>query len=206
MAHEVARLSGYDWRPYREYFDGTRYQYMLASENFTEEVRPGDNVRVAIRAQQAYDGSQRPVTDMFVERLVCANGMLTKDLLFRFEFEQKIRDGEAAEGWRKELERASYGLRNLPVNFERFTATLRALRSVPIGRPEMVRFTKALPRSFPSSTYGDIVRRFYEEEEPSAFGLLNAATYVTWHQGETATIQDYKRNEQLVELLVSFAI
>ena len=41
-------------------------------------------------------------------------------------------------------------------------------------------------------------------KEPTAFGLLNAATYVTWHQGVKATVQDYKRNELLVELVTDF--
>ena len=205
MAEEVAVLTGYTWRPYREYFDGTRYQYMLASEDFHEEVAPGDAVRAAIRAQQAYDGTQRATTDVFVERLVCSNGMLVKDRLFRFEFEHKIDTGGGAEHWKRELERASYEIRHLAVNFERFVGTLRQLREQPVGHGEMRRFTEALPAAFPSSTYGEIVRRFYEEEEPTAFGLLNAATYVTWHQGPKATVQDYRRNEQLVELLTDFS-
>ena len=201
MAEEVAVLTGYAWRPYREYFDGTRYQYMLASENFRQEVAPGDSVRAAVRAQQAYDGTQRATTDVFVERLVCSNGMLVKDRLFRFEFEHKIDSDGEAENWKRELERAGYELRHLAVNFERFVGTLRQLREQPVGHEEMSRFTEALPQAFSASTYGEIVRRFYEEEEPTAFGLLNASTYVTWHQGAKATVQDYKRNELLVELL-----
>ena len=92
------------------------------------------------------------------------------------------------------------------MNFERFTHVLRQLREQPVGHEEMQRFTQALPAAFPSSTYGEIVRRFYEAEEPTAFGLLNASTYVTWHQGAKATVQDYRRNEQLVELLTDFSL
>lgn len=203
MAHEVAKLTGYSFRPYREYFDGTRYQYMLASEDFSADIVPGDTVRAAIRAQQAYDGSQRAVTDVFVERLVCSNGMLVKDLLFSFDFEHSKSDNGAAEDWRKELERASYEIRTLPVNFENFVGTLRALREQNVGHYELQAFTEALPATFPASTYGDILRRFYAEEEPTSFGLLNACTYVTWHQGDKTTVQDFKRNELLVGLLTS---
>jgi hypothetical protein len=53
----------------------------------------------------------------------------------------------------------------------------------------MQRFSEALPQSFPASTYGQIARRFYEREESTFFGLLNAATYVTWHQGEKTTVR-----------------
>ena len=65
-------------------------------------------------------------------------------------------------------------------------------------------FTAVLPAAFLSSTYGEIVRRFYAHEEATGFGLLNAATYVTWHQGEKTTVQDYRRNEKLVELREGF--
>jgi hypothetical protein len=204
MAHEVARLTGYAWKPYREYFDGTRYQYMLVSEDFQREVVPGDPVRAAIRAQQSYDGMQRAATEVFVERLVCGNGMLTSDRLFSFAFEHRLSDNGGAAAWKQELERAGYEIRHLSVNFGRFVDELIRLHELPVGHEEMRRFTEALPAAFPSSTYGEIVRRFYAHEEATGFGLLNAATYVTWHQGEKTTVQDYRRNEQLVELLVGF--
>ena len=40
--------------------------------------------------------------------------------------------------------------------------------------------------------------RFYAHEEATGFGLLNAATYVTWHQGEKTTVQDYRRSYNFV--------
>ena len=152
---------------------------MLASEDFRQDVVEGDSVRAAIRAQQAYDGTQRATVDVFVERLACRNGMLVKDRLFRFEFEHKIEANGKAENWKRELERASYELRHLAVNFERFVRVLRRLREEPIDHEDMRCFSDALPSAFPASTYGEIVRHFYEVEEPTAFGLLNAATYVT---------------------------
>jgi len=205
MAEEVALLTGYTWKPYREYFDGTRYQYMLVSEDFTAEVAPGDNVRAAIRAHQSYDGSQKAGAEVFVERLVCSNGMLTKDLLFSFEFKHKISENGGREDWMKELERASYEIRTLPLNFEKFAGQLRNLREQNVGHYEMQAFAIALPPTFPVSTYGEILQRFYKHEEPTVFGLLNASTYVTWHQDrQKVTIQDYKRNEELVKMLTAW--
>lgn len=203
MAEEVAILTGYQWKPYREYFDGTRYQYMLVSEDFKAEVTVGDTIRAAIRAQQSYDGTQRAVTEVFAERLVCSNGMLTKDLLFQFEFKHKISENGGAEDWKKELERASYEIRNLGVNFEKFVGRLRELREMNVGHDELAAFVKALPPTFPASTLGDILKRYYTVEDPTAYGLLNACTYTTWH-ASSPTVQDYSRNEQLVKLLTSW--
>jgi len=58
-------------------------------------------------------------------------------------------------------------------------------------------------KHFPTSTYGEIMRRFFEVEEPTAFGLLNACTYVTWHRGDAVTANDFKRNALLTDLLTT---
>ncbi|MEM1095198.1 MAG: DUF932 domain-containing protein [Bacteroidota bacterium] len=199
MAEEVAIASGYAWQPQREFFDGTRYLYTMTTSDLTAEVAEGDTIRLGLLAKQSYDGTQRAAVEMFAERLVCANRMRVKDQLFSFAFEH--RNAEAAENWRGELRRASYQLRHLGVRFEQFVQRLRMLRAVSVGHDEMHRFTEALPKSFPATTYGEILRRFYSVEEPTVFGLLNACTWVTWHRGAKATMEDYRRNEQLVALL-----
>lgn len=197
MAEAVAQRIGYGWTPRQEYFDGTRYKYFLTSDDLKLEVAQGDAVRLGIYARQAYDGSQRASVQVYAERLVCHNGMIVKDELFDFTFRHRTAD---AQDWQAELDRASYQLRNLSVNFERFVGKLARLREIPIGNTELVGFTERIGGGFPVSTYGEIMRRFFTHEEATAFGLLNACTYVTWHRGETVTEQDFKRNEDLVAL------
>ncbi|GAB5519479.1 MAG: hypothetical protein RhofKO_17300 [Rhodothermales bacterium] len=201
MAEEVARATGFTWQPQREFFDGTRYLYSLTTSDLVADVVPGDTISLGILAKQSYDGTQRAAVEMYAERLVCANGMRVKDGLFSFAFEHRRLEGEHTESWRAELARASYQLRHVGVRFEQFVQRLRMLRAVAVGHEEMHRFTGALPKSFPVTTYGEIVRRFYAHEEPTAFGLLNACTWVTWHRGAKATMEDYRRNEQLVALM-----
>ncbi|GAB5519707.1 MAG: hypothetical protein RhofKO_19580 [Rhodothermales bacterium] len=200
MAEEVAAASRFSWQPQREFFDGTRYLYSLVTSDLTAEVTEGDVIRLGLLAKQSYDGTQRAAVEMYAERLVCANGMRVKDGLFSFAFEHRVNQ-RASEVWRIELKRASYQLRHIAVRFEQFVQRLRMLRAVRIDHEEMRRFTEALPKSFPATTYGEIVRRFYAAEEATAFGLLNACTWVTWHRGAKATIEDYRRNEQLVAML-----
>lgn len=204
MAEEVACATGFTWQPQREFFDGTRYLYSLVTDDLKVDVVPGDTIRLGILAKQSYDGTQRAAVEMFAERLVCSNGMRVKDQLFSFAFEHRSSTGLHQE-WQSELERASYQLRHVGVRFEQLVQRLRMLRAVSVGHREMHRFTKALPQGFPATTYGAIVRRFYAHEESTAFGLLNACTWVTWHRGVKAAIEDYRRNEQLVAMLVGFA-
>lgn len=208
MAHEVARLTGHDFTPTRERFTlgrkgGARYEYLLESPTFTAEVTTGDTIACGIRAMNSYDKSTRARVEVFATRLVCSNGMIARDMLFDFTFEHKVSTNGGREQWREELERAQYELRHLSVNFERFAGTLRRLREVPVGVPELEAFTKRLAPAFPGSTYGEIVRRFMAHEDKTAFGLLNACTYVTWHRGDKVTDADMDRNGDLVGLLTS---
>jgi hypothetical protein len=51
--------------------------------------------------------------------------------------------------------------------------------------------------------WGEVTDRFYREEEPSMFGLLNASTYSTWHGRISAS--DVAQNEAAVSGLLAFA-
>ncbi|MEM8598340.1 MAG: DUF932 domain-containing protein [Bacteroidota bacterium] len=208
MAHEVARLTGHDFVPTRERFTlgrkgGARYEYLLESPTFTADVTTGDTIACGIRALNSYDKSTRARVEVFATRLVCSNGMIARDTLFDFTFEHKVSTNGGREQWREELERAQYELRHLSVNFERFVELLRRLRDVPVGVPELAAFTKKLAPAFPGSTYGEIVKQFMAHEDPTAFGLLNACTYTTWHRGDRVTDADMDRNGDLVALLTS---
>lgn len=230
MAEEVARRTGHDFVPVRETFDGTRYEYYLASPAFVNRVGDlreiergnhtllnggfgdaldpnGDYVRLGLRAVNTYDGSARARVEAYVERLVCLNGALVKDGLFSFTFEHKVSTNGGRRQWEAELERAGYELRNLHTRFDAFAETLRQMREREVGMDELRAFArhKAI-RSLPAAFRGDFLGRFLADEEPTLFGLYNAATYCTWHAGERLTQADVKRNEDLVALLTDPAI
>ncbi len=227
MAEAVAMRTGHDFVPTRETFDGTRYEYYLASPGFVNRVGDlrqiergrhefvngdgldpnGDYVRLGLRAVNTYDGSARARVEAYVERLVCLNGALLKDQLFSFTFAHKVSDNGGREDWEAELDRAGYELRNLHTRFDAFTDRLRAMRERQVGMHELRAFA-AHPavRKLPDAFTGQFLSRFLADEEPTLFGLYNAATWCTWHAGEKLTQADVARNEDLVALLTNPAL
>ena len=203
IVDRVAIMSGHPWVPESDFFDGKNYKLIYTSPRFKADVAVGDAVQVGLVGSNTYTGRHRPRVEMFINRLICSNGMIVKDMLFSFTYEASIIQGERDSVWQQELQRHSYAIRNASVNFDKFVQVFSRARSMPVGENEFVEFLNQF--DIPDSLLGKITRRFYLNEEKTLFGLINACTYCTWHRGDAITVSDFDRNQELTTGLLEYA-
>ena len=79
LAQQIATESNMEWEFSREFFDGRRFGYFMQCKSDTSEVTEGDDVALGMGFWNSYDGSTSLQFRTFLVRLLCTNGMITKD-------------------------------------------------------------------------------------------------------------------------------
>ena len=202
LAHEVADRSGLGFEAERTFFDGKRYGlYMAATEKGLVETTVGDFVGLGMSFQNSYDGSQKLQAALYVHRLACLNGMIVPDLLGRVA----VRHDPSGVHWEDEVARVLAVVERAPERLYRFAEAARALASMRITAGRLREIRSDVLKSMPVTLWGQTVDRFLAAEELTGWGLLNAATYQTWHS-EKPTLATYSHNEAATSALVRYAL
>ena len=178
LAGEIAHRSGLPFEEDRTFFDGKRYFLGLtAKEAQTVEVKPGDVLGLSLGFWNSYDGSRAFSAGVYLTRLVCSNGMVAKSLFKEVRF----RHGPGASEWESEVERTLGALRHAEGGIARFAMAARSLASMRMSSSRLREIRRDVLPNMPVTLWGKVVDRYLLEEELSGWGLLNAATAVTWH-------------------------
>lgn len=202
LAHEIAHRSGLPFQEDRTFFDGKRYFLGLtAKEAQTVEVKPGDVLGLSLGFWNSYDGSRAFSAGVYLTRLVCSNGMVAKSLFKEVRF----RHDPGATEWEKEVERALGALRHAEGGIARFAVAAKALSSMRMSSSRLREIRRDVLPKMPVTLWGRVVDRYLLEEELSGWGLLNAATAVTWHS-DRPTVSDFRHNEYAVSSLIEHAL
>ncbi len=202
MAEDVADASGLHWSEDRTFFDGKRYLYGLVADPETvyAEVTVGDVLGIGLLFENSYDGSRKLGASLYIHRLVCANGMLAPSLLARVRF----RHSRGSVSWRGEVAQALAMLGAAPEKLRRFAALAARLARHELGTPELATIRQRHLAALPVSLWGRVVDRYLSDEDPTGWGLLNAATAELWHS-DRPTVSDYRHNETATSGLLSYA-
>ncbi len=200
LALEIADRSGGAWQLTKEFFDGKRFVYALALRDHSLiDVRLGDPVGLGLMFENSYDGSRRLSASLYVNRLVCTNGMLAPSIFRRVAF----RHTDAAKDWDVGIASALRMIDTAGPLLNRFAGAMSKLAALDVTTDELARIREhALPQ-LPVSLFGKVVDRFLAHEEPTAWGLMNAATQVLWHNPKP-TLADMGHNEYVVRALASY--
>lgn len=202
LAGEIAYRSGLGFEEDRTFFDGKRYFLGLtAREAQTVEVKPGDVLGLSLGFWNSYDGSRAFSAGVYLTRLVCSNGMVAKSLFKEVRF----RHDPSASEWEKEVERALSALRYAEGGIARFAVAARALASMRVSSSRLREIRRDVLDKLPVTLWGKVMDRYLLEEELSGWGLLNAATAVTWH-ADRPTVSDFRHNEYAVSSLIEHAL
>ena len=163
------------------------------------EVKVGDNVALGMQFWNSYDGSKAFGFAMMLYRLICTNGMMSKDHFntYRFKHEPK------SEDWGDSLEQVVTNINNLAsgtLQLEQLINNLRKLNTLDVTTDELGNLRHNFLQEIPVSIWGQIVDRFTfsSKEDFSGWNLLNASTDLLWHK-ENPTITTYGQNATIVD-------
>ena len=78
MGNIIAESSGITWDDNKTFFNGRQYMYSMTTTEIKGEVKVGDDVSLGFAMWNSYDGSRALSFELFLNRLVCMNGMVTK--------------------------------------------------------------------------------------------------------------------------------
>ena len=203
-AEQVAQASSIDFTLDKTFFNGKNFALSYKSEHTIGEVLPGDDVAVGMQFWNSYDGTKAFGFAIMLYRLICTNGMMSKQALssYRFKHEPK------SEDWEESLEKVT----NIVDNIGRgaYTSTddlmqsFRKLHSTDINVDMLGILRHRYLENLPVSLWGNIIDRFTdgaEYQDHTGWNLLNAATDILWHK-DKPTVASYDQNALIVDGLV----
>jgi len=198
-AHQVAEECKIDFVHDKTFFNGRNFVYSMKSQHVAGEVKAGDDVALGMQFWNSYDGSKAFGFAMMLYRLICTNGMMSKDHFntYRFKHEPK------SEDWGDSLEQVTTNINNLvsgTYQLDDLIAALRKLNSLEVTMDVLGDIRHGHLQEIPVSIWGQIVDRFTHtnKEDYSGWNLLNAGTDLLWHK-ENPTITTYGQNAAIVD-------
>ena len=201
-AHQVAEECKIDFVHDKTFFNGRNFVYSMKSQHVAGEVKVGDDVALGMQFWNSYDGSKAFGFAMMLYRLICTNGMMSKDHFntYRFKHEPK------SEDWGDSLEQVVTNINNLvggTYQLDDFITNLRKLSNLHVTIDTLGDIRHNYLQEIPVSIWGQIVDRFtrtdeLKTEDHTGWDLLNAGTDLLWHK-ENPTITTYGQNATIVD-------
>ena len=184
----------------KTFFDGKRFMITSTTEEIATDVDVGDAVSLGIGAWNSYDGTKAFSLFMFINRLVCLNGMLSKQMFNTYKFRHLQSDNE---NWATEAKQAFDFVQTGPSKVKSWAESAKKLM-VPLHRVDQLEdLTKDHLGKIPVTTYGKIMKRFLSvEEDHTGWGFLNAGTNVLWHS-KTPTSSMYEQNAEFTDIMIN---
>ena len=204
-AHQVAEECKIDFVHDKTFFNGRNFVYSMKSQHVAGEVKAGDDVALGMQFWNSYDGSKAFGFAMMLYRLICTNGMMSKDHFntYRFKHEPK------SEDWGDSLEQVTTNINNLvsgTYQLDDLIKSLRKLNALHVSTDELGRIRHDHLQEIPVSIWGQIVDLFTNPDQTgtedtntyTGWQLLNAGTDLLWHK-ENPTITTYGQNATIVD-------
>ena len=203
-AHQVAEECKIDFIHDKTFFNGRNFVYSMKSSHVAGEVKAGDVVALGMQFWNSYDGSKAFGFAMMLYRLICTNGMMSKDHFntYRFKHEPK------SENWEENLEQVVANINSLVAGSSKLDSLLHSFRRLSkshVTTEELGRIRHDYLQEIPVSIWGQIVDRFTDPtmdkgnaDKHTGWDLLNAGTDLLWHK-ENPTITTYGQNATIVD-------
>ena len=211
-ALDIAEQSSYDFTPHKLFWDDRRMVFSLITGDAgasAEVAEVGDTIGLGMMFQNSYNGSMSYRATLFGQRLICGNGMVSKNLFSTYTFRHKI---SAGAGWREDQERALAVLEGGVPSLQQLADGLGTLQGT--GTLEMADLQRIRREALPDlsvTRWGQILDEFVGADGSSdeggtnltGYGLMNAGTRTLWHRDRV--VSDYNNNQYFVDGLLDFA-
>ena len=191
LADEIAEESNLTWEPLRTFFDGRRYFNARICKSQKSEVAKDDDVALGMGFWNSYDGSTALSFRLFLVRLVCTNGMVTKDFFSSYRFKHD----NTSEDYQEEIIKAANIINNSEEQVEVVMNKFRKMNDMEFNLDELSMIRKNLP-AIPVTTWGKIVDQYLRkhgnteiQDSPrnSYWTFYNACTDILWHDKKPTT-------------------
>lgn len=209
IGDDICRESGLDWKEDRVIFNGSQFVRTMVVENtnFRQAMKPGshtkpedDVFRFGLLQRNSYNGSTAASIQLYIERLVCVNGLVSTSYFASHRFRHTIGN----DNWEEEMEKALSIIKYAPETLEDFIISMETLRSQKMTDDLLRTVRTGLVPQLPVTKWGEVMDRYLTEEEDTLYGFLNAATNVLWHK-ESATVSNLSHNDHVVTSLLDWA-
>ena len=208
-AHQVAEECKIEFIHDKTFFNGRNFVYSMRSDHVAGEVKEGDDVALGMQFWNSYDGSKAFGFAMMLYRLICTNGMMSREHFNTYRFKHQ----PSNENWEESLEQVVTNINNLTRGsngLDSLINSFRRLNKSHITTEELGRIRHNHLQEIPVSIWGQIVDRFTSpdqigNEDTNTFtgwDLLNAGTDLLWHK-ENPTVTTYSQNAAIVDGLCS---
>ena len=185
LADEIAEESNLTWEPLRTFFDGRRYFNARICKSQTSEVSEGDDVALGMGFWNSYDGSTALSFRLFLVRLVCTNGMVTKDFFSSYRFKHD----NTSENYQEEIIKAANIINNSEEQVEVIMDGFRKLNGMKLDLSGLQIIRGKLP-ALPVTTWGKIVDQYlskHHNRDNNWWEFYNACTDILWHDKKPTT-------------------
>tara|TARA_Y100000401_G_C8278707_1_gene202244 strand:+ start:101 stop:889 length:789 start_codon:yes stop_codon:yes gene_type:complete len=201
LADDIVQESTLDWSPLKTFFDGRRYFYGLQCKSIQKDVAKDDPVGIGLGFWNSYDGSTALSFKLFIIRLACTNGMLTKDYFHNFRFKHD----KSSEGYEKQFEQAVSIINNCGDKAEDVIRRMSNLTKNPLINTYDLKGLRDNIPNIPTGIWGKMVDRYLDEYQSNMdnhWGFLNAATDILWHN-EKPTMASFQQNQYITDSLLT---
>ena len=204
MALEIATKSKLDWSAMKTFFDGKRYIHFMQSKTNTTEIAEGDDVALGMGFWNSYDGSTALQFRTFLVRLLCTNGMITKDFMNLMRFKHN----KTSKGYEDEIINAAKIVDNCGNDVHEVTSRMRKMVETPVNLNELATLRNTYLGDLPVTLWGKISSHFLEKEKEKIYSnkttywdFYNACTDVLWHE-KKPTMASFEHNQKITDNLL----
>jgi len=221
VGNEIRNRSEMNWKPEKIFFDGKTYRRSFVCEDsyFIRNIpQVGDQVALVMEEVNSYDGQTRAGIYFYYIRLICDNGMRTRDHGFSYPFRHTLNN----LSWESKIDQALLKLsgNDLDMRFNRFLQSCSFLQDIEVSEPMPILLNnKEYLESLPTTQYGQILRNMYTATETDEYGnvtskygsgnsynmwdFFNSGTELLWHNPKL-TQGSIDNNSLLVDGLLKY--
>ena len=168
----------------------------------TTEIKEGDDVALGMGFWNSYDGSTALQFRTFLVRLLCTNGMITKDFMNLMKFKHN----KTSEGYDKQIINAAKVVDNCGDDINLVAKRMRRMVEMPVYLDELALIRNTLLNHLPVTLWGKISSHFLSKyvannEETTYWDFYNACTDILWHD-KKPTIASIEHNQVITDKLL----
>ena len=204
LANEIASESKHTWEPMKTFFDGKRFIHFMQCKSETTEITEGDDVALGMGFWNSYDGSTALQFRTFLVRLLCTNGMITKDFMNLMKFKHNNK----SEGYEEQIINAAKVVDNCGEDIETVANRMRKMVETPVDLNEIANMRNTHLSHIPVTLWGKISSHFLNKDsdkildgDVNMWDFYNACTDVLWHE-EKPTMASFEHNQVITDKLL----
>ena len=207
LANEIATESKLTWEPMKTFFNGKQFAYFMQCKSDTTEIAKDDDIALGMAFWNSYDGSTALQFRTFLVRLVCTNGMITKDFMNLMKFKHN----KTSEGYDKQIINAAKVVDNCGEDIETVAKRMRKMVETPFDLGHLSYMRSELLNHLPVTLWGKISSHFLiknadslireKGDEITMWDFYNACTDILWHD-EKPTMASLEHNQVITDKLL----